>query len=121
MEEMTPGAAAAVQEIKNALRIMEIATIVLVVVVVLLVIVGYIDSANQREAIKRTATQSHVALCAFRSDVQARVVSSEQFLEDNPNGVPGISPAAIRKSLKAQRQTVDALSVLNCNEDSPAP
>jgi hypothetical protein len=64
--------------------------------------------------VDQIADTNQQALCAFRHDVEARVVSSEQFLQDHPNGIPGISPAMIRQSLAAQRQTVDSLSILEC-------
>jgi hypothetical protein len=64
--------------------------------------------------VNEIATTNQVALCAFRNDIVARIAASEQFLEEHPNGIPGISPATIRTNLRAQRQTVDALSVLNC-------
>jgi hypothetical protein len=114
VEPMTPGAAVAVEEIKKALRIMEIATVILIVLMMTLVIIGYTDSANQRDAIRQTSLQSHNALCSFVADLQGRVASAEDFLREHPNGIPGLSVEAIRTSIENQKQTIEALSNLKC-------
>jgi hypothetical protein len=114
VEAMTPGAAVAVKEIKKALRIMEVATVVLIVLMMALVILGYADSTSQRDAIRQTSVQSHTALCSFVDDLEQRVASSEDFLAEHPNGIPGLSVEVIRTSLANQRQTIESLSDLKC-------
>jgi hypothetical protein len=54
------------------------------------------------------------ALCTFRADLQARVQTSEDFLEKNPEGFPGFPAQTIKQGIDNQRQTVEALSALNC-------
>jgi hypothetical protein len=114
VEPMTPGAAVAVREITKALRWVEIATVILTVLMMALVILGYADSTSQRDAIKQTAAQSHTALCSFVADLEQRVESSEEFLDEHPNGIPGLSVEVIRTSLANQRQTIESLSDLKC-------
>jgi hypothetical protein len=114
VEPMTPGAAVAVVEIKKALRIVEIATVVLILLMMTLFIIGYADSTSQRDAIEQTSTQSHTALCSFVGDLERRVETSEEFLRDHPNGIPGLSVEVIRTSLANQRQTILSLSDLKC-------
>lgn len=60
------------------------------------------------------AHQNKAALCALRTDLERRVAVSETFLEENPEGIPGISPAALRTSITNQRLTIQALSGLDC-------
>jgi hypothetical protein len=114
VEPMTPGAAVAVTEIKKALRIMEIATIALIIVVMALFIIGYVDSTNQRTAIKETATQSHNALCSFVDDLKGRIQTSEEFLAEHPNGIPGLSVEVLRTSIRNQKMTIESLFNLKC-------
>jgi hypothetical protein len=90
------------------------ATVILYLVLFLFGGTVWTIRARDLEHVDGIASQNQVALCAFRADVTSRVASSEQFLEDHPNGIPGISPAMIRANLTAQRATIDALSVLNC-------
>jgi hypothetical protein len=90
------------------------ATVALYLVLALFGGVAWTIRAHDVSRVNRIASTNQAALCAFRNDVVGRVASSEQFLEEHPNGIPGISPAMIRQSLIAQRQTVEALSVLDC-------
>jgi hypothetical protein len=103
-----------VKEIKKALRLMERATVGLIVVVMGLFIIGYVDSANQRVAIKETSTQSHNALCSFVEDLKTRVQTSEEFLAEHPNGIPGLSVEVLRTSIRNQKMTIESLSNLRC-------
>jgi hypothetical protein len=75
----------------------------LVALLCVVAVVGFL--ANQK------ATD---ALCALRTDLQTRVASSQQFLEDNPNGIPGIPAKQIRDSIDGQRRTIRALDGLSC-------
>jgi uncharacterized protein involved in outer membrane biogenesis len=114
VEPMTPGAALAVKEVKRALRWVEYATVILIILMMVLVIIGYADSTNQRDQIRQTAAQSHSALCSFLGDLKGRVETSEEFLQEHPNGIPGLSVEAIRTSLRNQKMTVASLSDLKC-------
>jgi hypothetical protein len=114
VEPMTPGAAVVVKEIKKALRLVEIATVFLIILMMMLVIIGYADSTSQRNAIKQTAAEAHTALCSFVGDLERRVQASKEFLEEHPNGIPGLSVEAIRTSLRNQQMTIVSLSDLKC-------
>jgi hypothetical protein len=112
-----PKANGAVRVLGQILRVQRIMTWLTVVLFVLLALFGGIAwtiRSGDVEHVDQIAKTNQQALCAFRNDVQARVESSVLFLEEHPNGIPGISPATIRRGLKAQRQTVEALSVLDC-------
>jgi hypothetical protein len=112
--EEANGPVKVLNQILDAQKRMTWATVVLYVVLSLFGGVAWTVRSRDISYVDQIANQNQLALCAFRGDVQARVVQSEQFLEDHPNGIPGISPAMIRQSLIAQRQTVDALSILEC-------
>jgi hypothetical protein len=103
-------------QILGAQKSMARATVILYVVLALFGGTAWAVRSRDISYVNQIATTNQLALCAFRSDVQARVAASEQFLREHPNGIPGISPATIRTNLRAQRQTVDALSVLNCED-----
>jgi hypothetical protein len=60
------------------------------------------------------AARTTDSLCALRSDLERRVETSRQFLEENPHGIPGITPAYLRTSIENQERTVEALSDLDC-------
>lgn len=65
-------------------------------------------------SIRSTAEENQAALCSLRHDLELRHDAGVQFLEDNPNGIPGISAAQIRQSLDNQESTLRALSGLSC-------
>lgn len=54
------------------------------------------------------------ALCSFREDLQARADSTQQFLLDHPNGIPGIPASVLRVSLQNELHTLKSLSRLVC-------
>jgi hypothetical protein len=101
-------------QILSAQKSMAMATVVLYLVLALFGGTAWAIRSHDVSYINEIATTNQLALCAFRHDVQQRITTSEEFLREHPNGIPGISPAMIRSNLAAQRQTVDALSVLNC-------
>jgi hypothetical protein len=90
------------------------ATVALYLALALFGGVAWTVRAHDAARVNEIANTNQRALCAFRADVERRVITSEEFLEENPNGIPGISAAMIRQSLIAQRETVDALSVVEC-------
>lgn len=65
----------------------------------------------------KVAHNNNEALCAFRNDIKKRHDDSVRFLEDHPDGIPGISGDSIRVSIKNQEVTLKALSDLNCIND----
>ena len=83
---------------------------------------GYNDSKKQDEKIARQAARVEMiaennreGLCQFRYDLHRRWEAGVQFLEDNPDGIPGISDETLQRSIDSQRATLDALAVIDCH------
>jgi hypothetical protein len=68
-----------------------------------------------------TSNTNKNALCAMRYDAERRVSLSEDFLKENPNGIPGISIDSLRRSTNNAKQTAESLSFIDCPplEDLP--
>jgi hypothetical protein len=64
--------------------------------------------------VETTTRATHSALCAFKVDLERRVQAGEEFLAENPEGVPGISRESIQRSLDSQKSTLLALASLDC-------
>lgn len=62
----------------------------------------------------REQQRTTAALCVLRADLERRVRMSREFLAENPQGIPGIPSAVLRKSIADQQRTVDALAPLDC-------
>jgi len=101
-------------ELNRGLRVLTVATVVLYLVLATIGVVGYLDGAHRRAEIAELADKTHAALCVFVDDLERRVEISEQFLKDNPNGIPGISDETIQTSIDNQLRTIDTLSGLGC-------
>jgi hypothetical protein len=84
------------QEIKRALRWLIGLTVVLYVALAVLTF------------------QSTASLCALKGDLERRVESSQQFLIDHPNGIPGISAKQIKDGIDNQKRTIRSLRFLLC-------
>jgi hypothetical protein len=82
--------------------------------VVLLGVYVYIVSENSRQDIAAVAENSNNALCSLRADLERRVEVSQDFLRENPDGIPGISAEVIRTGILNQQRTINALSGLDC-------
>jgi len=61
-----------------------------------------------------TSQTNQDALCAIRHDSERRVILGEEFLRENPNGIPGVSVESLRRSINNAKETVKSLSSLNC-------
>lgn len=99
------------KERAGGLRLIRRVVIVLSIVVAVNVALGAVSFVR----IGTVASDSNNALCALRGDLERRVASSEQFLRENPNGIPGISAKVIRDGMTNQRRTIAALSRLDCS------
>lgn len=66
-----------------------------------------------------TSENNKEALCAYQADLVQRVASGEQFLKDNPNGIPGISEQTIRASIDSLKQSLKSFAIVNCPESMP--
>ena len=102
------------QELNRGLKILVWLTVILYLALAGLGIVGYLDGAQRRADIEKLADSTHAALCVFVDDLERRVEGTEQFLEENPAGISGLSAIAIRESISSQRLTLEALKGLNC-------
>jgi hypothetical protein len=76
------------------------------------------DRAREnRDTIAQVAALSvrtNGALCALRRDLELRVASSKQFLQEHPEGIAGVPVKVIQDSIRNQQRTILALSNLNC-------
>lgn len=70
-------------------------------------------------------SKTNDALCTFRNDLQTRVVQTQEFLRDHPEGFPGVPSGTLQQSLAGQIRTVASLSALDCppppEPPSPTP
>jgi len=91
------------ESIQRSLRLLIAATVVLYVAVGLVAAMSW-----------STAQTSQDALCALRSDLEARVATSLEFLAEHPEGVAGIPAKTIKDGINNQRRTISALRSLDC-------
>ena len=70
--------------------------------------------SQNAEELKTVATETHDSLCAFKADLDKRHTAGEQFLKQNPDGIPGISAVQIQQSLNNQQDTLNSLATLDC-------
>lgn len=104
----------ALGSLKSRLDQLILATVALFLVLILVTSLGWYIVIDQRNDIKEVATRTNMALCTFRDDLQQRIDSSKKFLRDHPNGIQGITPEDIQRSIEGQQRTIDSLSILNC-------
>lgn len=63
----------------------------------------------------RDGKQAHDALCAINARNIQRVKESTEFLQDHPNGIPGISSKVIRNGIKSDLSTIKLIKKkINC-------
>jgi hypothetical protein len=89
--------------------------LLVLVVMVGVVVAGATTTHNQSVELRRVAVETHAALCAFKLGLQDRVASAEEFLIENPEGIPGISRQDIQRSIDAQKSTLLSLDELDCS------
>lgn len=68
-------------------------------------------------SLSHETSRTRSALCTFRGDLEQRVNSSQDFLDEHPGGILGIPAASIRTTIANQRATIASLAGLRC----PAP
>ena len=62
-----------------------------------------------------TASSTHSALCALKTDLVVRVQAGEDFLAEHPDGIPGLPASLIRNGISNQKKTIEALRGLECS------
>lgn len=90
----------------HALRLNRASTAAVVVGVVL--VVGGVFKVYQ------TADNVHRSLCALRAERIRGIVNGKKFLQEHPQGIPGISRADILRSIETQKETVRAFRFADC-------
>jgi hypothetical protein len=102
------------EDLKRALRNLTIATVVVYLVLIGAGIFVAVQRSHDLARVEQVSKDTNTALCALRHDLELRVASSQQFLEEHPNGISGITPQTIQQSIDNQMSTIDALSNLDC-------
>jgi hypothetical protein len=100
--------------VQRAFRWLVISTIGMYIAVAAMGIYFYVDAAGSRARIAEVANDTNNALCALRGDLERRVIVDEAFLEENPEGFPGIPARLIQEGIENQERTIAALSGLDC-------
>lgn len=95
--------------------LLEAATFLLLLVA--LAGVGWQVHANG--SLARQGDQAHDALCALKADLRQRILAARGFLDKHPQGISGITAAAILVSITSQEATLLALKPLACQSDPP--
>lgn len=93
-----------VSSIRKTLRFLVISTLLLYGGGAIFVVVTYNNSRTVNEA-----------LCNFTDDLERRVISSQDFLDDHPKGAFGFTPAEIQVQITNQQRTINSLSSLDCD------
>jgi hypothetical protein len=100
--------------VRSALKRLVVATVILYTVLTLVIVFVMITASIQRTNLKNETTKTTSALCTLRSDFVHRIAESRAFLRSHPNGLDGISPADIQRSIDGLKETVSALGTLDC-------
>jgi uncharacterized protein (DUF1786 family) len=100
--------------LQTQLRRLVRATIVLYLALGLVGGYAYIQAVQGRAELEAATEQTTTALCTLRADLERRVEVSREFLEKNPDGIPGITAETIQQGIDNQQRTIGALASLNC-------
>lgn len=67
------------------------------------------------------ARKTKAALCVYKNDLAERLSATDEFIQRNPNGIPGFTRAEIERGRGAQAATLQSLNALDCSgDDRPA-
>jgi hypothetical protein len=102
------------KEIKRSINTLVVATLILYALLAGAGFVAYNNAQDSRNDIAKVAASTHRALCTLRGDLVQRVTDTAKFLATHPDGIAGISAAAIQQSLDNQQRTIDSLDSLKC-------
>lgn len=93
-------------------------SVILAMVLAVAVAIVYLNSSSN---IDRVATETHDALCAFKTDLATRYVNTQLFISQIRKGerppIPGISIADLKRSADNQQATLMSLDPLECEGD----
>lgn len=103
IEDQTETPKEVLKSMRRTLRVLTVAVLVLLTLVVGLAAKTYVENNRTTKA-----------LCALRTDLEARVENSRDFLNKNPNGIPGIPAETLLVTIEGQERTIRALSSLSC-------
>lgn len=84
-------------------------------IVVIFAIFGMCVAATAYYTSKVSA-ESHSGVCAIKGESVKRAALGDQFLKDNPDGIPGVSIDSLKRSTNNAKQTVKALENVECSE-----
>jgi hypothetical protein len=88
---------------------------VALVLIALAVVGGLAYYIHKTRALAQQNSQTTVALCALRADLDLRIASSNELLTDHPRGpIFGIPRSVIEMSVANSKRTREALSDLDC-------
>lgn len=90
----------------------------IVLLAALLLFANARENAQTQARLSEVATETHSALCVFKQSIEDRIQTTEDYLKKHPGPepIPGITRGDLRRSLDAQRQTLEALSILDCTD-----
>jgi hypothetical protein len=100
--------------LQGQLRILIRATVALYLGLALVFGYAFVQAERNRMDLETAAEQTSAALCALRADLERRVATSENFLERNPDGIPGISAKTIQDGIDNTERSIEALAGLDC-------
>lgn len=101
--------------LRKTLRRLVVMTVVLYMALAGFGVYFYIAVATTARRVEVTAEINRVALCALQHDLELRVAASREFLEENPEGINGITPSFIRDGIENQQRTIAVLGVVDCS------
>jgi hypothetical protein len=100
--------------LQTSLRILTATVAVVFLLIVAVGVFAWFEAAKQRRQLETVAVSTANALCVLRRDLEVRVENTQEFLDENPDGIPGISSAQIEMSIRNQQETIEALADLRC-------
>jgi len=107
------------EAILDAIKTIRRWTIVLFAALCVVTTAGLLEAFQHRAELQHVAEQTIGALCTFRADLSERAEAAQDFLQENPDGIPGLSAKAIQTSIDNQLRTLDSLSGLPCRGVPP--
>jgi len=91
------------KELRRWIRVLAALTLLLYVVMIGIATYTYFQGQRNTKA-----------LCTIRDNAQNRVAQAQQFLQDHPNGISGLTPDDLQRSINTSQATVKALEDVDC-------